>query len=264
MLSAKAHASDEGGTDFGNLAAKIVDQIDREPFQPGYRGRPVGPPVCGWPARLESYFWPNPTFGVQENLARLRPLGARAATLAQREGLVWGDTDRDAALSLALDVFSWGRVPQRDITVRKVHDVFKAALEGVVVDGTPMNSGWTKVAAIATMHLEESNGSHVIWDSRVSNSLVTRLDYVLAQNGVTAIPLDLGRLGEVPGRGGSRRKLSRKLRWPDAYRRWDSQFAATKFVQAIRDELNDRGIIANGAERWSMRAVEMVLFMDGY
>lgn len=46
-----------------------------------------------------------------------------------------------------------------------------------------MNSGWTKVAAMATAFLEgePDRAPHVIWDSRVSTAIVWRLDRMLAK-----------------------------------------------------------------------------------
>jgi hypothetical protein len=126
-----------------------------------------------------------------------------------------------------------------------------------------MNSGWTKVAAFATGHMP--NGQ-VIWDSRVAHSLIRRIDNILVNSGRQEIPEFLKGVGWVPGRGGTRHHpRTYKLKWPNGYRSWQAQFAGSSLVHAIRDELNKRQMGATSPqEPWSVRTVEMVLFMDGY
>jgi hypothetical protein len=95
-----------------------------------------------------------------------------------------------------------------------------------------MNSGWTKVAAFATVHLEEmeSGRPQVIWDSRVATAVISRLDRVVPQDAQLA-DLFPG-LGTVLGRGGTRpRGLSRK--WPSGYGTWRGQVAGSKIVRDI-------------------------------
>jgi len=52
------------------------------------------------------------------------------------------------------------------------------------------------------------------------------------------------------------------------YKRWQSHLAATELIRESRDELNSRGISALGPDGeeapWTVRSVELVLFMDGY
>ena len=53
-----------------------------------------------------------------------------------------------------------------------------------------MNSGWTKVAAFASAHLESVPGRHpqVIFDSRVATAILSRLDSLLAKAGFSSVP----------------------------------------------------------------------------
>ena len=245
----------------------IVDGIACDEYMPIYRRKrlPTTVPIYGWAPRLLHYFWPKPANGFAANMKQVAELAAEGTQIANTlESRKWSD---DAALSWAGKVFQWGRVRQPDATADQVRRVLLAATRRID-NGAPMNSGWTKVAAFATSHLEDTDGAQVIWDSRVSHSLVTRLDAILREGQYTSVPSFLSGLGEVPGRGGSRTKKSRALKWPSAYRRWDSQFAASDFVKEIRNELNLRGIKAPRSDgtddRWSIRTVEMVLFMDGY
>lgn len=131
-----------------------------------------------------------------------------------------------------------------------------------------MNSGWTKVAAFLTAHLEAENRSQAICDSRVSYSLVRGMDGILHSCDYHSVPDWLADIGEIPGRGGYRWTAKRNLKWPRAYGRWESHLATSKLVREIRDELNRRGYLAlkpDGSNSpWTVRSVEMVLFMDGY
>lgn len=135
-----------------------------------------------------------------------------------------------------------------------------------------MNSGWTKVAAFATAHLEGLDGGtpQVIWDSRVATSVIGRLDRILAadtQEDPRAIFPDIG---TVPGQGGTRPREFAMV-WPVGYRRWATQISGSALVREIRDVLNERDNLyphmplSDGSTgRWTTRGVEMVLFMDGY
>ena len=65
------------------------------------------------------------------------------------------------------------------------------------------------------------------------------------------------------------------MKWPVGYQKWNRQFATTKFIVELRDHLNknlgkygympvpdDKGNMID--KPWTVRGVEMVLFMDGY
>ena len=215
---------------------------------------------------MKSYFWPKPSCDYASTLKEVKCLEAEGRAIAEAH-MPWNDTVKAQACTFAKRVFEWGHVPQKNVTAEEIERVLNAALSGNIADA-PMNSGWTKVAALATAHLEAENRSQAIWDSRVSWSLVRRIDDLLARNRFSEIPPWLRYIGKVPGRGGTRWSNSLKLNWPGAYRRWDSQIAATNLIRELRDELNRRGIIAPGpyGEKapWTVRSVEMVLFMDGY
>jgi hypothetical protein len=125
-----------------------------------------------------------------------------------------------------------------------------------------MNSGWTKVAALGTGDI------HVIWDSRVSSSVVRRLDHLIFASGVTRLPSPYDEIGLVnAGRGGNRPipPGSLKFKWKNGYGSWQAQVSGSAFLRCVRDELND--LKASWTKRttaWTLREVEMVLFMDGY
>jgi hypothetical protein len=253
-----------------DLAAKLVAQIHADEIQPMYRKKPCGPIIQGWPARLQAYFWPSPAQGYPQVSADLVDLLVEAEALALAMPHGWNEAQQQRAVALALRVFEWGGVQQDPdtVTVENVRQVFEGALANNPSSKALMNSGWTKVAAFATAHLESGGEPQVIWDSRVATAIVVRLDQLLP---VDAMPSDeVPGIGTVPGRGGTRpRPLSRK--WQVGYQRWDAQIAGSALVRRMRDVLNDplrdypkMPMHEGGADLWTTRGVEMVLFMDGY
>lgn len=259
------------GSRIGYLAS-LVHQIHEEPYQPAYRKNAFGAPVTGWDARLRAYFWPLPAQDYARTSSLVQQLVDRARTLSEAvtDGRVWSQEEGRMAVALAHDIFSWGGVPQQPDTVTPatVRQVFQAALDNDANATARMNSGWTKVAAFATAHLEEDGERHpqAIWDSRVATAIIGRLDAQLDRDA------DLGQLfgaiGTMPGQGGTRpRPLAN--RWRSGYGRWSAQVAGSAVVREIRDILN-RGdypkmpLPDGGEGPWTTRGVEMVLFMDGY
>jgi hypothetical protein len=184
-------------------------------------------------------------------------------------GRGWTVAEQRQAVQLARDVFRWGGVPQDPDTVTPstVQAVYEAALRDDAAARANMNSGWTKVAAFATAHLEESQSGRpqAIWDSRVATAIVSRLERVVpAHVGIADV---FPGVGTVPGRGGTRpRDLARN--WPSGYGTWRGQVAGSLVVREIRDILNEEDYslpqFEGGPVRWTTRDVEMVLFMDGY
>ncbi|TXF97871.1 hypothetical protein [Massilia arenae] len=251
----------------GHLA-ELVRQIHAEPFQPAYRKKTFGAPVTGWDARLKAYFWPLPAQDYVRTSTAVQQLAGRARALAEilDSDRAWGDEEGSMAVALAHDIFAWGGVPQNPETVTPatVREVFLAALNNHGASKAHMNSGWTKVAAFATAHLEDHGQRHpqVIWDSRVATAIIGRLDRI-------AVPASLfPGIGTVPGQGGTRPRPLTSA-WPQGYRSWASQVAGSALVREIRDILN-RGdypkmpLPDGGEGPWTTRGVEMVLFMDGY
>ena len=250
----------------------LVRDIQVQPFQRVYRKRAFGAPVTGWDARLRAYFWPAPAQGYQETAAGIRDIVQTARALA--EALAghgtWDADEQRRAVDLAHAVFAWGGVPQdpKTVTASTVESVVRAALDNDAKARAHMNSGWTKVAAFVTDHLDGvgTGRAQAIWDSRVATSIVGRLDRLLPA-GMDPATLFPG-VGTVPGRGGTRpRALSR--RWPSGYQTWAGQVAGSQVVRDIRDILNNGDypqmpLPDGGVGPWTTRGVEMVLFMDGY
>lgn len=240
-----------------------------------------------WPKRLHSYSWGSSRakkIGAKETLMNLDSLKAPMMNIFQqiKDGKTTSHDDRENLTRFAQDVFKWGGVTRsnseraRDGAI--VENVIKAALSWHVSNPRPpMNSGWTKVAALSSEFVEIEGGlPQVIFDSRVAASLLTHLDDILdcvpdGSRPASFLPEPLARLGYVPSRGAKARgRRNHRIGWPNGYRNWESQFAASRLVNAIRDNLN-KNLMKYGKMpfspypdgRWSTRGVEMVLFMDG-
>jgi hypothetical protein len=252
---------------------EFVRDVHTSPYVARYRLNPVPPgvPVYGWDDRLTAYFWPKPGIGPSANLHVLSPLLVTAQLLegAVSGGHPWTANENTDAVAMAHGIFAWGGVPQKAATVTSliVRNVFEAALNGSwTMPGAPMNSGWTKVVAFATSHLPVSR-SHVIWDSRVSTSIVRRLDRIFHALGLTTVPAPYTGIGLVnAGRGGTRPigAGALSLAWNDGYRSWDAQEAGSDFVRLVCNALNLGAVSTARKGHWTVRDVEMVLFGDGY
>lgn len=258
----------------GRLMQKLAQWIQVDPFQPFYRRRPYGIVVRGWDQRLKAYFWPKPGIGYAETVENIAPICESFCLLANKlaNGEGWGMADNRQAVDLAHQIFAWGGVPQYNVTADAIKKVIINASHSETVNAeAPMNSGWTKIAALSTQHLEMVANRHpqVIWDSRVSTSIIHRLDRMIGADMLTISEL-FPNLGIVTGRGGTRpRKLVNS--WRSGYGKWESQFAGSHMVKEIRDILNNSNerypsmpLPTGENALWTMRGVEMVLFGDGY
>jgi hypothetical protein len=259
-----------------SLLRALVEDIQKSPFQSQYRRQVVNSsPIIGWDHRLNAYFWPNPSVNYATTYSQLQNMLTTAKKLAGelQANQRWNDREQTDAIQLANDIFAWGGVPQRPdtVTAENVQAVFVDAFNGKADSTALMNSGWTKVAAFATAHLEDISGKpQVIWDSRVAASIISRLDRLIGETGNQPISI-FPNIGTIPGRGGSRPR-KHNLVWPNGYQKWTTQISGSKLVREMRDILNDPENkypkmplpTDNSCGAWTTRGVEMVLFMDGY
>lgn len=246
----------------------FVTYVNRDPYHPTYRGKPHGKTIVGWSNRLNNYFWPNPAINLATTLTTLTCINAPASGFMSAIHH-FPPTSHGNLVNWANDIFKWGGVPQV-FTYSDVLDVLSSVNAGFKIKSARMNSGWTKVASFASEVLPPDKHL-VIWDSRVAHSLVTRFETMLSSVGFSGLPVELEGIGYVRGRGGSRKGYPyNTTRWRNGYGRWDTVFKGSELVRLIRDELNSRSGIGidfkcpvnNGL--WTVRLVEMVLFMDGY
>jgi hypothetical protein len=262
-----------------DYARALVAWIDDDPFTPMYQRQPAGETVSSWHDRLEHFFWPKPRNGLMQVSHSADALMYRAELLARGidDGVEWNDEDKAMAIKTAEEIFLQAGVPQKDVNWESIQDVMKAALNKDTKSKAKMNSGWSLLASFSTHWLNklENRTPMICWNSRVSTSIISRLDFLMVEAGFDSVGSRFPELGVVQGWGGTRpREMS--LKWPDGYRSWKTEVAASEFVGLMVDCLNNdknedgslkyaqMPIPTGGRAPWSIQGVQLVLFSDGY
>jgi hypothetical protein len=266
-------ASDE------DFASALVAWIDEDPFTPMYQREAVADSVSSWHDRLEAFFWPKPRNGLMQVSHSADGLMYRSTLLAKGidVGLDWNDEDKELAVKTAEEIFLQSGVPQKEATWENIHAVMKAAISKDTNSTAKMNSGWSLIASFAThwLNSEEGRTPMVCWNSRVSTSILSRLDFLMVEAGYTELDNRFEHLGTIPGWGGTRpREMT--IKWPEGYRSWQTQVAASEFVDKMVNCLNTETksdgslkyqqmpIPTGGRAPWTMLGVQLILFSDGY
>ncbi len=262
-----------------DFAKALVAWIDEDPFTPMYQRVAVADSVSSWHDRLESFFWPKPRNGLMQVAHGSDALMYRAAILAKgiENGIEWSEEDKELAVKTTEEIFLQAGTPQKEVTWQNIYAVMKTALTKDCNSKAKMNSGWSLIASFATHWLNNEKGRTpmICWNSRVSTSIISRLDFLLVEAGYDSLEDRFSDLGTIPGWGGTRpREMT--LTWPDGYRSWKTEIAASEFinhmVHCLNNEKNENGqlkyaqmpIPTGGRAPWSMQGVQLVLFSDGY
>lgn len=264
------------------LAERIVEQIHEHPsiYKPKRAHGRVTAISQGWSERLRNYEWPYGTgFTVATHQVADLTGGLRALSVKLDQGHELSLQDGDQLQQATHRVFEWGRVTRgaskENPNVHLISSVILSALRWRHINAAPMDSGWTKLAAFSTDWLEGTDRTpQVIYDSRVANALLRNVEKLSKGDHsewlAGIIPTLKNHLRTVRGRGGNRDQ-PHCFRWKSGYGQWDAQFFASFLVRMMRDALNkdpqQYGLmpITDAPDRaWTMRGVEMVLFMDGY
>jgi hypothetical protein len=244
---------------------------------------PITPSPHPWRDLIHSYNWDGDDHAALEiRIAPyLRASSTLSSTLSER---AWNTAEASEALTLSQDIFLWGGIRNADVSSdAHAATVFKSALRlasgdhSHISDG-PMSSGWTKVAAFATRHLDNPSDfgatPQVIWDSRVANGGM-RLTEAAAPDLEPRVASWLkSHLRQVRGRGGSRMNMALPPGWDWAHtvrQKWVAQSAGSRVVRHVRDALNrDPGRfglmpLPGGTEGpWTSWGVGLALFVEGY
>lgn len=265
------------------LAHALVRHFNEQDFDyKPKRGKGVGN-VRTWPERLKGYRWRGSDcpFADSALISQLEVDLGDASRQLKFETEWSGETERKV-LAGTVALFCWGGVLRgkghNPPCLEDIKAVMRTATEREDRFKAPLDSAWTKLAAISTAWLANDGEQHpqIIYDSRVSVSLLRAIDAVCAQDASLHIARDQLKargLGYVIGRGGNRMKEREIIianRWPRGYKKWQSQFAASELVAEMVKVLNSVHTIgrmpaANGKSlAWTTRGVEQVLFMDGY
>jgi hypothetical protein len=249
-------------------AAIIVRYIAETPFQAYYRRKPFGRVKGGWGERLAAYFWPAPAQDWKATRPIVMCLSSRIQGAISR--LNSPADDRSAAEEL-LTAFKqtclWARLrlPESDsfVLAPEVLCVWTAlSHREVPPSGCHLNSAWTKLYAFALPD------DCVIYDSRVATAVTSILDPIMDRLCRCPEWQPYGKLGTIPGRGGSRPRDMRWA-WKDGYKAWSSQTAANLLCRKVLTDVNQQAMTRPDCRKldhrpWTLRDVEAVLFMEGY
>lgn len=260
-----------------DVVRALVDWIQADPYQPP-ENRPF---VIGWDQRIQSYAyavrgnppaWPAVYADTSPLIADLRALASAYDWTQVNVWTVLKVSRRKDLLKLADQVRKWGGV-RRPRAFADAWKVIKSAVLSARHHDAPMNSGWTKIASLAT---DGAANAQTIWDSRVSTSVIWRLDRILHANGLTpAAILNHYALGLVAGRsngaGKARARTYQLTGWPNGYGKWSCHLAGSQLVRDIVAILNapNSGYPlmphpTGNPVPWDVFGVGLVLFMDGY
>ena len=262
--------------DLSDFARRMVAQIHRQigVYEPKRVHRRVE--SRGWRQRLENYEWSGR--GFAENKIEVAGLASGLESIARKidagQQLSQGETRN--AQEIVSRIFSWGRVgkaaDQKNPDIDRISSVILSALRWEAVGSAPMNSGWTKVAALSTDWVERIGRTpQVIFDSRVAHSMIRNAERLADIEEQALLSVLEQHLRRLPGRGGSRQVVGPKSRWRSGYKQWNAQFFASYLIRLMRDALNQdvtsfglMPVPGDSQRAWTTRGVEMVLFMDGY
>ena len=269
-----------------NLIEAIVRWIHQDPFPRNYSNRPnssssVGASMIkGWDERIKKYCYAKRKYEAFNHVHYfLDPIIDRLRQLVetvQDWNAVSKRGDIPSAAIEELELLSetihlWGGViPTGNSGHKDVWRVIKSAMLGQQMHHAPMSSGWTKVASLATVN---HSNPQTIWDSRVSTSVIWRVDQILHTNKLQSSAfqcLDDLRVVGGKGKSGTRpRHLNNS--WPLGPCTWPAHFAGSNIIKEIVNILNNP---KNGYPRmpapnqspkdWDVFGVGLVLFMDGY
>lgn len=246
----------------------LIEQVQNHPFRHLYRNRRSGHQAQGWSGGLSMYslnneYSPNPAAHFQWLQVVLRDLEQRGGQVEQR-------------VQIANQILQWGGmnlvVEDQAPSFEKLNQVIQKAKDWALPVNAPMNSSWTKVAAVFGYHQ-----GNTIWDSRVSTAVCFRLAKIFLAEGNTPQHArgKFPDLGFIMGR--SQRVVQRmplvSHYWPNAYQKWDGHVAGANLMREIADQLNllgfpcppygpqdDESHVGNGS--WNAWKVNMIFFAD--
>lgn len=262
-----------------NILHCLADSIHTDPWALHIRRIQVGDEITGWSNRLQAYQWGRDD--LISHLGWLKNTKARAAKLDHDN-----TNDFNEIHQVGLEILAWGRVTrsnsQKDAST--FISVVKSARLGKRLHDAPMNSGWTKIAALFTQG--GSYAPQIIWDSRVSFSICTRLAKCAEKiEASSELQNNFEDVAYIQGRGGNRVGVVDRnlLGFPPRYgygnRAWLAHFAGAKIHADLAQILNSApkkyGRPFDGLDEKSLEEIDMsnkwtpwlvacVTFMDGY
>lgn len=260
------------------LAGPLVEHLDQTEFEYRPRRGKRLAPVRTWPDRLCGYRWNrnDSPWADYDELERLENILAPYCSDLDKNR-DFSETEKQSIKYATKNLFRWGGVLRgkghADPSLEDIERVMRTARSYRNVYQAPLDSAWTKLASVSTAKFERPQ---VIFDSRVSIAILDSIEFVCQKSPElerARLSLMKGNLGFVPGRGGNRPYRVKNLQqrgWKSRYGRWSAQFTASRLVNEMANILNSNTKFGEMPMRdgtfgkWSVRGVEMVLFMDGY
>jgi len=273
--------------DYSDILKAFAQWIQDDPFQRTYRQgtrilpRGTAPRGKGWDFRLREFAYTRswlPGFPrVHETVAPVRQ-----RMLELREKYDWEQIREKSQISkkdlaqLETDarwIFDWAEAAHRTSMETRTWAIFAAAVTGAPLPDTQITPPMTRVASFASQGLPHELTA---WDSRISTSLIYRIDRILDANDLKPDDLpNLAHLRLLMATGGTRpRPLV--FRWrndfsPSIDSSWGQYFVISDFLRQLLGILNNpengfprMPMPDGGTGDWDMFDLNLVLFMDGY
>ncbi len=241
---------------------RLVEQVNMHPFRRLWGAQRNGPAHEGWGGGLSIYAL---------NGAGPDPAGHFAWLSEIRQRINGANTDA-ARVDIANEILDWGgmrtRIEINENGQALLNAVIQSAVQGHRVNDAPMNSSYTKIAAL----FGYDHRHNTIWDSRVSTAVCFRLACIFDAEGSS--PEDARRLFPKLGYvSGVSHRVTQRLPlvcryFPNVYAQWHGHFAGAELIAQIAEVLNAKSIPCPAIEndpdpqKWTPWKVNMVFFMD--
>jgi hypothetical protein len=239
----------------------LVTQVEAHRFQHLSRNRQTGHAGGGWAGGLNIYSANTDQPEPQSHFDWLNGM-------LQQIAAAHTPSDR---VRCANEILKWGgmatKVSDDQAGQGLLDAVIRSARQGRQSGNAPMNSSYTKIAAV--FGYRQGN---TIWDSRVSTAVCFRLACIVSDAGLSvddarALFPHLGFVGGMSQRVLARLPLVQRY-WPNVYQSWIGHFAGAALLNEIAQLLNQQNVAcpqfgnAAGAGGWNPWKVNMVFFAD--
>jgi hypothetical protein len=191
------------------------------------------------------------------------------ATFQQRANVI---PPLQEIVKLFVDVLRWGGC-NTSLSPRDCQGIWDYVVgqNGLRGKGVPkLGSGISKIASVISGVPGAVLNEQVIIDSRVATSIISRVSdgingYVMSQSAVQARWTGIGVFNCA--RVKRARTISNLISWPSGYGKWSYQIGMSRFVADLANHINNNlqlpGYSHPCNAQWTLREVEMMLFVDG-
>jgi hypothetical protein len=270
-----------------DLVKALAQWIQNDPFQRTYRSgnkiqpRGTAPRGKGWDFRLNEFAYTRswvPAFPrVHETTApvreRMHKLREKYDWEQIREKDQISKQDIEQLEADARWIFDWSESVYRKSAESSTWAVFASAVAGAPLPEAPVTPPMSRVASFASEGLPMELPA---WDSRISTSVIHRIDRILETNDMSPDDFPcLIHLRLLQASGGTRPRPM-AFRWRIGFptandSAWEHYLAIADFLRQLLGALNDPAngiprmpLLDGGTGDWDMFNLNLVLFMDGF